>query len=69
LRAGLDVHRHLDEPPETDLLGIPQLLEDDLIEGVECPLGVRLAHLGAVCDRGSGEDGIFLQAGGTPRAG
>src|SRR5947208_3497105 len=39
-------------PAEANLLGIPELLEDDLIERVECPLGIGSARIGAVRDRG-----------------
>jgi hypothetical protein len=40
LSGRLDAYRQLDEPSEPDLLGIAQLLEDDLVEGVECPFSV-----------------------------
>ena len=51
LVAGLTRTVELDEASEPDLLGIAQLPEDDLVEGVERPLRVGLAHLGAVRDR------------------
>ena len=51
LRGRLDSDRQLHEPADTNLLGIPKLLENDLIEGVQCSLRIRLADLGAVRDR------------------
>jgi hypothetical protein len=50
--GGVDAHGQLDEPTETDLLSIAELLEDDVVERIERLPRVGLAHLGAVRDRG-----------------
>src|SRR6516225_3284652 len=48
----LDAHRQLDKASDAHLLGVPELLEDDLLERRERALGVVLAQFGAVGDGG-----------------
>jgi len=45
LLRGLDAHGELHEPAHADLLGIAELLEDDLVQRGECSLGVGPGQL------------------------
>src|SRR5690349_18694843 len=45
LGRGLHANGQLDDAPDPDLLGVAELLEHDLLEGLDRPLGFGLAHV------------------------